>query len=216
MSVKQNKDVLPLTQNPPQAKTFCRHLGRGLVGLEPLYHRLTVFLNREKAVSSENKVFSQLSFKCLVAHSTRFALWPAVSIGVPIGRALLYPSSFSLLPTVECDTDSPSLDNFIAKVRKVMELSLRTYRPRTRDFAGPIFFGRPLPPACVTSPVFLIFRILYLIVVRGMFVILCSSLGEHTPWFQKWSIVCRCAVSLFPDILRENFSRSNGLNIYLM
>src|SRR6185369_15403555 len=108
-----------------------------------------------------------------------------MSIGVPVGSAFLYPSSFSLLPIVICDTGSPSFDNFMARVRKDEELSLRTYRSSSRVFADPNFFEWPLPPLCETFPVSFIFLILYLTVDREMPVILCSSFGECIPWFQK-------------------------------
>ena len=143
--LKQNKLVFPLVQNPPQAKIFCQLLGKRRRGLVPLYHLPTLFLYKSKAVSSENIVLSQLSFKCFLAHSTRFSLCASVSIGVPVGTACLYPRFFKCIPIVVREMLSPSADNLIAKVRKETELSLRMYRSSSRDFATPIFLGRPLP-----------------------------------------------------------------------
>src|SRR5206468_12092130 len=86
-----------------------------------------------------------------------------------------------------------------------MEESWRICWPIARAVDSVIFLGRPLPLAWSTVPVFFIFSILSYIVLRGMFVRACISLGIHTPSFHKNKIASRWLFFIDADILKRYF-----------
>ena len=89
----------------PHTMIFCLFFGILFTSFRVFFdQRRTVFLNSWKELSSENIVRLQLSFWCCSTHSTRLLLCSVVSIGVPLGKVLLYPVRWSWRCTVHRDT----------------------------------------------------------------------------------------------------------------
>ncbi len=174
--------------------------------LMPTFYRV---LEKLKGRFIWKNVLSQLSLRCFRAHSTRACLWASVSMGTFLGRLFKYPVLAKCLDTVLWDTSIPFVASFTAIVLVGMEESLRTYWPIARLAVSVIFFGRPLPLAWSTVPVFFSFSILSYIVLREMFVRACISLAVRTPSFHRNKIASHWLFFVAADILERYFDKKS-------